>query len=376
MRRLSSAFTLLELLVAMTVLILLAVVLVGITTQTAATWKYSTARAEQFQEARRAYETVTRRLSQATLNTYYDYAYPLDAKGNPDTTQQPTSYIRQSELRFRSGQMVNLMRGAGRSAYRPTHGVFFQATFGVSDTSSYRITDNLLNAWGYFVELGDDSDQVPKFLQGVVPSTMRYRLMEFRQSSETMSLYQLSPNVADDTWFSQLVNAPATTRPVRVMTNNIVALIILPKLTPEDQAARNTRVTAKYQLLSPVYDYDSKKTSNYTPAPPASDTSLALEEINPKNQLPPLVQVGMVAIDEISARNLARVNHGLPDLGLKTSDLFLQANSLDTGAVTHQQQDGDLSKFEQRLIAAKVSYRFYMSNVAIRGAKWSRSQTN
>ncbi len=373
MRALRSAFTTVELLVAMAVLILLFVVLLGITTQTASTWRYSTAKAEQFQEARRAYEVVSRRLSQATLNTYWDYLYSKDANGNPDTTKPPSSYIRQSELRFRSGQMSTLLPATTRGApYHPTHGVFFQATFGLTDTIAYKATDDLLNAWGYFVELGNDSDQLPPFLQGITPSLMRFRLMEFRQSTETLTLYQLDPNLANDSWFTAPLYLTGTTRPARVMANNIVALIVLPKLSAEDQTARNSnpRVATKYRMLSPTYDYDSKKSSNYVPpvTPPDPD-------IDPRNQLPPIVQLGMVAIDDLSARKLATQGASKQDLGLKTSDLFLQANVLDVGP-SGQAQDSDLSKFEQRLIAAKLSYRFYMSNVALRAAKWSRSDTN
>ncbi len=51
---------------------LILVLVLSITSQTSQVWKRSAAKIEAFQGARAAYETITSRLRQATLNTYLD----------------------------------------------------------------------------------------------------------------------------------------------------------------------------------------------------------------------------------------------------------------------------------------------------------------
>ena len=72
-RRYTAAFTLVELLVAMTVLLVLALMMVTLANQTNNIWRSSRTRIEAFQGARTAFERLTTNLSQATLNTYLDY---------------------------------------------------------------------------------------------------------------------------------------------------------------------------------------------------------------------------------------------------------------------------------------------------------------
>ena len=93
----------------MAIIILLLLVLVGMVNQTSNIWRGTTGRIEQFRQARDGFEAMTRRLSQATLNTYLDY---VDASGNPRSSASmapnlasfvPARYVRQSELRMLSG---------------------------------------------------------------------------------------------------------------------------------------------------------------------------------------------------------------------------------------------------------------------------------
>ena len=74
----------------------------------------------------------------------------------------PKDFVRQSQLRFISGPMAKLAQNANR----PTHGVFFQAPLGfVEGVDDLGRLENLLNTWGYFVEVADDSDSRPAFLR-------------------------------------------------------------------------------------------------------------------------------------------------------------------------------------------------------------------
>lgn len=71
-----AAFTLVEVLLSITVLSLIMTLLVNTLTVTQRVYTGAQSRVEQFREARVAFESITRRLSQATLNTYWDYNDP------------------------------------------------------------------------------------------------------------------------------------------------------------------------------------------------------------------------------------------------------------------------------------------------------------
>ncbi|MEQ1853294.1 MAG: hypothetical protein ABMA01_17075, partial [Chthoniobacteraceae bacterium] len=98
--------------------------------------------------------------------------------------------------------------------------------------------------------------------------------------------------------------------------------------------------------------------------------------LNPRNQLPPVVQVAMVAIDEPGAELLADKFGSDPFLGINYSTLFRNPSMLEDNPATAAPGDGDLAKLEAILAAKRISYRIFSTNVSIRGAKWSRSQKN
>ena len=70
-----AAFTLIEMMVATAILLGIAAIMIRTTGEAGQIFKRTAGKVEQFSEARRAYENVTRRLAEATLNTYWDYAY-------------------------------------------------------------------------------------------------------------------------------------------------------------------------------------------------------------------------------------------------------------------------------------------------------------
>ncbi len=339
-------------------LALIVAIMAGITHQTSQTWRYTVAKTEQFQRARDGFESMTRRLSQATLNTYWDYDFPKLGNGQPDRSQPPVAYVRQSELRFRSGLMSKLAPDGGE--YRPTHGVFFQAPMGlVEDAQKFGDLNDLLNTWGYFLEVSSDEEWVPPFLKTVVPPRVRSRLMEFSQPSEKMSVYQLLATDRSTDWFSQALERRP--RPVRVVAENVVALVLLPRLARPDELDREKR--GKSPWLVKDFDYDST----------ASDND---PEINPRNQLPPVVQVTMVAVDEISASRLEERHSGEANLGLEMGALFRNAALLEDDPGTTDAGDGDLAALEEKLIAEKLTYRVFTTSVSLRGAKWSKATVN
>ncbi len=405
----SGGFTIIELLVATVLFSGLLLILAVTTNQTSDIWRRSAAKVEQFQSARRGFESMTRRLSQATLNTYWDYEYQIDGSGKGRKLRldlAPLGYARQSELRFRTGTMEKLAPKEG--VYRPTHGVFFQAPLGLTDDEDVLDIDrrrlnplgDLLNSWGYFVEAGSDENIIPPFLKQVIQPRKRYRLMQFMEPTERAQIDDPTAdptpgagsagalvirnenwNLPWDGWFVDPMNRKDDV-PLRVLSENIIALVVLPRLSQQDEVERTRK---RLSVLAPFYDYDSKRNSNSAraiadPLDPKirGESNDQPEAVNPKNQLPPVVTVAMVAIDEMSAQRLAELapSDDLA-LGLKWDDLFLDAGKLEDDPSTKGEGssgDGDLYQLEQQLIAKRLNYRVYTSNVPIRGAKWSRSQ--
>ena len=106
MKRATAGYSTIEMLVAGTVLALVLGIVMAVTGETQKLVSATAGKVEQFREARAAFDTVTRRLSQATLNTYWDYQYNIVSKNYGETTRHikvPVRYERGSELRFRSG---------------------------------------------------------------------------------------------------------------------------------------------------------------------------------------------------------------------------------------------------------------------------------
>ena len=339
--RRSAAFTLLEVLVASTIVVVMAGFLLSVMDQTARIWSSTSAKVEQFREARTGFERVTTRLAQATLNTYWDY-------DNPTT---PTRYLRQSELRFICGSAPTLL-GTNSSAARVTHAVFFNAPLGVTSNTNYAGLPNALNTVGYYAELADDAGQRPAFItNAMIPSRWRFRLMEFSQPTESFSVYQYTsgnPGVITNAWFTADLNNTAV--PKRVVAENVIAFVVTPRLAKAEELPLQTNATQS--PLAPNYSYDSTATN-------------ANPQLNPKNQLPPVVQITMVATDEKSAVNLGLTGTAQSNI-FKTSSLFTNT----------QNYAADLATLETTLIASHVRYRIFTTNVHIRAAKWSREQKN
>jgi len=313
----AGAFSLLEMLVSMTILTLLVVGLLSMLNSSMTLWRRGTSKIQTFQEARAAYEGMTRKISQATLNTYWDY--------ETNATGDPVRYKRQSELAFVAGPAATLLTTA---AAPRTHAIFYQAPLGYTTNATYGNLRSLLNASGFFLDFGDDQADRPDFLvnNAAVPSRQRFRLKELWQPSENLAVYASAPAA---NW---VTNAPSST-----LGENIIALVILPKL-PEKEDPTGT-------ALSPGFVYNS--TDSLRPGT--------------VNQLPPLVQVVMVAIDEASAKRFADGTTA-PTYGVNWANVFQDPAKLGE----------DIASVEAKLVENKITYQIFNSTIPIEGAKWSR----
>lgn len=320
------AFTLVELLAAMAILSLILLVIFGISQQTSNAWKSSRAKIGSFQDARVAFDTLTSTLSQATLNTYYDY---FDAQGRSPRDAGyagPHHYGRQSDLHFVTGKAL--------TTGQITQSIFFQTPAGYEAKPAFQDVNNLLNACGFFIMHGEDPLR-PGFLEdGTVPNApanhSRYRLMQFMQPSSDLGVY----SVTGSQWFTQPLNG--SSRPVQQLAENVIALVVLPRRSSEDADSAG-------QPLSDDYEYDSRITSG------------GAQQLPAENQLPPLVEVVMVSIDEPSALRLGETT--LPVL----DTLFRVPDELDT----------DLATLETALNQQRLQYRVFRTIVPLRNSKWN-----
>lgn len=326
------AFTLVELLVAMSILAILLLLLSQLLDQVQRTWNYSEGRVSQFREARVAFDLITKSLSQATLNTYWDLDY--------DESNNPTAYKRHSELHFLTIQGDSLGRfGNGTLT---GHAVFFQAPLGFSH--KYRNLNNLLNARGYFLVFGSDERFKPSLVRAA--ESNRFRIMEYRPPAELNQIYvdgdaersKGRPAEYSD-WFK--FDLEEYSHP---LAENVIAFVVSPRDTLEtsDGDRRDT-----YSRIAKEYEFDSSK------------------HTDPKylNQLPPLVRVTMVVIDEPSAIRLEAENGG------NMPNLFPQNLFRNTAEF-----DGDIEKLKSELSGKSLNHKVFSTMVAIRSSKWSTAE--
>ena len=330
----SAAFSLIELLISLAVLSVLVVLAASLIGAIQDVWKRSSARTEQFRSARQALETISGRLSQATLNPYWVVQ---------TTNGVPVRYERQSDLRFLTGNAVSTIGSTvGSGTIVPGSAIFFQAPTGYFTNNSASSLSAALNTWGYYVEYGPDSSRPPFISTSIIPTKNRFRLVEFIDPSDGLTIFsKTSGNSAYNgkDWFT----APlATTGNRRVLADNIVAFVALPRLSTSEDSTGTA--------LSPAYIYDTT-TSNATP------------KLNPKNQLPPIVDIAVVAISETTANRITW-GSSRPDFG--TSDLFQNAADMDA----------DLETLRTNIEKMNLSARVFRTSVPISAARWSTEQKN
>ena len=321
------AFTLLELLVVMAVTAVVIVILLQVIGTSSTSWKNVNDKAQAYAGARAAFDAMTKTLSQATLNTEYDYYNAsrqsrLTLAGNTTALASfvPDTYGRSSSLHFVSGK--SLLPG------QHTHSIFFQAPLDFDTSGTPVPTTGQLNAVGYFVRYGDDTAERPANISSSNPAPRsRFRLMQYLQPTAALDTYRTA---AGNEWFSTDAgkNPPANSH---LLAENIVLLAILPKLSDGAPGA-----------IAPGYEYNSR-TAWSAGAQPVQ-----------MHQLPPVVRLLMVAIDESTAdRN--------PQLGSEFTGLFQNPDNFTA----------DLATVENTLRTARANYQVFQTDVPLRAAIWS-----
>ena len=442
-RNAHSAFTLVELVVSCALIVAILGLLLTSVDQTRRVVNSTTARVAQFQAARAGFDAMTRNLSQATLNTYWDLDFD-PASGNP------TGYRRQSDLHFVSRKAAqplaeNQFLGAtdteGKDeAKYPTHSIFFQAPIGqtaltetaTSSARQYRALSNMLSVVGYYIKWDEDLN-LPKFIlpnaatpdTALVPRRLRYRLMEVIQPGEAMMVYnnqnytnlkysdtgaltepsptpspfklptdwvrvatgKLPPHAELTAAFSSIKQQDYS----RILAENIVALIILPKVSERDRSGPDA-----LNDLTDNFEYDSRPKpafdSQALKLPVNSDLKNLANKLTPKqlkqlHQLPPILQVTMVAIDEASAVKLhdyskAKLAYKPPtwfkdmttdnQLTKVTNFADFQMQLGDPAGADPKSLIGRLSNVDGSQPTPKMNYRVFTTDVILRNSKWSK----
>lgn len=319
--------------VSIVILIGIVALILSMTQQTSNVWKNTSGKIQGFGNARAAFDAMTRTISQATLNTYYDYVDSTGAWAT-NTGNPPVSYNRRSDLEFVCGQGSTLL--SGMTTQTPiTHCIFFQSPLGRS--TLYTNQQRLMNACGFYLVYGPDPN-VPSYLPSSFAARYRYRLMQFVQPSESLTVYN-GTGTTTTSWFTTPIATTYDSNSNFVLAENIIALIIWPKLSAGDQATGGN--------LTTNYSYDTRQSGATF------------------NQLPPVVEVTMVAMDETSALQLG--NTTTPPnatLGL-TSTLF------QTSTLSPNQLQADLTQMEATLVASHINFHVFQTEVALAGAKWT-----
>ena len=358
-RRGRRAFTLIELMLAMTVLAILMLVCTSALDQTQRSWQFARSKVDQFREARIAFETISRNLAQAELNTYWDYYYKeTDSYAPPeDIAVPPSAYVRHSELQFQSGTAYQLIGPLASALSYPGHAVFFQAPLGLSLEHSG--LGSLLNARGYYVEFdSDETDKPPFIVERGVPSRYRYRLMEYRPPADrgmaSKTLFQgntIYSKPAD--WFRQDISTAS-----RVVAENVLLLVIRPKVP--DSAAQTSGRNPWW--IAPRYNYNSLDRDNTTNnVENVRLLSNGTVDQGTQHLLPPLVEITMVAIDEASAQNWNEAHSDHPVAMLQDA----QASFTDASMYA-----ADMIRLKAFLTDEKVNFRVFTATVALRNARW------
>jgi uncharacterized protein (TIGR02599 family) len=384
----AQAFTLVELLLSMTILSVLMIVVVNVIGVVQQQWTRSNSRVTAFREARMAFDLLSRNLTQATLNTYWmAETNPLGFDAAAQQILGAKGYVRQSELEFVSGPTVSILTAAtGSPNLYPGHAVFFQAPLGVTKlvTAQGLAADtenmtNLLCGRGYFVSWGSDETFRPPFLPAsTVPLRFRYRLMEYSPTAESNKIYYDPAHAGDlagrlpitavsrrRQWFQDAISGAqstpetaanhAFTRPV---ADNIIALIISPQYELS-QSQPNP------ESLAPLYLYDSAMTANPGAAAPSSASPQGTQHL-----LPPLLKITMVSLDSAAGERLAESNNSGQQqrLAETLTPMFRSAAGYNNPTSTYRQELVSLQDF---LVKEHLNFRVFTTTVVMKQAEWS-----
>jgi uncharacterized protein (TIGR02599 family) len=373
-RREKRAFTLVEILVAMAVLVIILGLLLAITSTVSKTVLYTSSKMDAFATGRAGFDLMSQKLSQATLNTYWDYDNPV----------APQRYYRQSDMQFLVRQNTQAS-GYGQEVYFATPSTY-------SASSSLRSTDGLLNSCSFYVEYISDAP----FRPSVFPSSggpakhYRYRLVQGLEPTENYSMSANWPTPPSSSatslqwttywtsntsgnwpyfwtssnpnfWINTVKNLGVTGNGTTSqlgssdtpLADNVIALIVWPRLNLVDDATGNK--------LTTNYTYDSQNPSGF---PAMTINATTGTQYLTANQLPPTIQVTMIVISAASATRLDN-GSGTPPTVIESalSGKFTKSDTTDYAA--------DIASVSTALSTANIAFQVLNTTITMKESKWS-----
>jgi|GEM_PF-3421422 len=262
-------WTVVEVLVSTSILTLLIVAMAEALNTTQRSWRVSRSAAAMQQTVDSATRTLSRQMSQATLQSRSSF--------DPTLNQ----LVPASDLHFVCGPAAELLPALPGVC---GDAVFFQHP--AAEGSLQRA----LQACGFFVQYGGDEAWRPS-LPSPVPTKRRFRLLQFHQPASSLTLFQPAgadggpPRLAQFTsrtdlyqWYAQPISAaPAYRTSVSLVAENVVAMIL--QTSPSAQRC-----------------YDSRR---YQWEPASTDAALS------RHHLPDAIDLTLVMTDEASWSRLA-----------------------------------------------------------------------
>ncbi|MEZ0389600.1 MAG: Verru_Chthon cassette protein C [Verrucomicrobium sp.] len=362
-RTFSSAFTLLEVLVSVSVLTLMMTIIAELMMRTQDTITRASSHAREFQEARRALESISSSLSQATMDAILAY------QRDPGNSTSIVGWERASDHHFILGPASNLVSvdaGAGQA-------VFFQAPLGSSQDSSLRLLNNLVNCCGFYVQYNNDVDGRPGFLQdasaiALNPKRKRFRLMQYTQSAEKSILYApeigvpgknyLGLNKLTDKkkalrWFQD--DMATASRP---LAENVLALILVPHAVKVTSGSIETDAAGYSIAPDPAYQYDSRD---------FQWNGLTDANKSRRHQLPAMVTVTLIVADERSYDALiSRLGDG--DAAQEAAAEEVR-NVFKDKFTSYEDYKADMASVESSLASLSLHYKVLSTSVSPRSSK-------
>jgi uncharacterized protein (TIGR02599 family) len=171
-----------------------------------------------------------------------------------------------------------------------------------------------------------------------------------RTASQSESAYRAAVQTYWDAlgWITSLQNSPsAVGSSVTPVADNVIALIAWPRLPSSEDPDGFSLITAD------SFDYNSQA------------SALILPQKITANQLPPVVEITMIAISEASAARLDDKT-GNPPAVIQTA---LNGRFEDVSKYRD-----DLKAVSDALSNAHVEFQIFSTSVPLRESKWSKAQ--
>lgn len=324
------AFTLIEMMVSCVILMMIMVMLGLILMSSMKVWQKATIQSERARGEREGVR-LDRVLSRATLGAYYEATQKgVFLSPENEKTFVPDQYQRYSELRFRSGPASLLGLSSPRGNRIVSHAVFFQAPLGIqSDQAPRRISSDLLNTVGFYVEYGDVSEGKPEHVK---KNQKRFRLIQMVEPSDRLSISKFTNRAAEsnkdgryqgDQWYKIPLEKESYSY---VVAENVLCLALR---CHDGGKELNT------------YDYSSVQSGNFF------------------HDLPPVIEVTMVILDERSAQRIQEEDL-VAELGIES--LFQNPTAYAF----------DLTKIQEGLQKKKLNFQLVTYSVEMVNSTWGR----